>query len=184
MKKSYIIALVIVALVVIYVWSGYNRFVAANESVDAQWQQIDVQYQRRLDLVPNLIETVKGITKQEQDVFLKLAEARSNYVNAKSVDDKVRATSGVESALINVLALAENYPQLRSAEAFTTLMAQLEGTENRVSVERGRFNEMAKGLNTMIKTFPANILARMFGFSERAYFDAATGAENVPQVKF
>ena len=184
MKKPYIIALIIVVLVVIYVWSGYNRFVTANEAVDAQWQQIDVQYQRRLDLVPNLIETVKGITKQEQDVFLKLAEARANYVNAKSVDDKVRATSGVESALINVLALAENYPQLRSAEAFTTLMAQLEGTENRVSVERGRFNEMAKGLNTMIKTFPSNILARMFGFSERAYFDAGAGAENVPSVKF
>src|SRR3990167_4086229 len=108
MKKSYIIALIIVALVVIYGWSGYNRFVAANEMVDAQWQQVEVQYQRRLDLIPNLIETVKGITKQEQDIFLKLADARANYVNAKSVDDKVRATSGVESALINVLALAEN----------------------------------------------------------------------------
>ncbi|MEK9174958.1 MAG: LemA family protein [Patescibacteria group bacterium] len=184
MKKSYIIALVIVALVVIYVWSGYNRFVTANEAVDAQWQQVEVQYQRRLDLIPNLIETVKGITKQEQDVFLKLADARANYVNAKSVDDKVRAATRVETAFAGIFALAENYPQLRSSEAFTTLMAQLEGTENRVSVERGRFNEIVKSINTMIKKFPANILARVFGFSEREYFDAATGAENVPQVNF
>src|SRR3990167_9040068 len=109
MKKPYIIALIIVALVVIYVWSGYNRFVTANEAVDAQWQQVEVQYQRRLDLVPNLIETVKGITKQEQDVFLKLAEARANYVNAKSVDEKARAATKVETAFAGIFALAENY---------------------------------------------------------------------------
>lgn len=184
MKKSYIIALIIVVLVIIYVWSGYNRFVTANEAVDAQWKQVEVQYQRRLDLIPNLIETVKGITKQEQDVFLKLADARANYVNAKSVDDKVRAATRVESAFSGIFALAENYPQLRSSEAFTTLMAQLEGTENRVSVERGRFNDMVQSINTMVKRFPANILAKLFGFSERQYFNAAAGAQNAPQVKF
>lgn len=184
MKKPYIIALIIVALVIIYAWSGYNRFVTANEAVDAQWQQVEVQYQRRLDMIPNLIEIVKGVTKQEQEIFIKLAEARSNYVNAKSVDDKVRAASRVETAFSGIFALAENYPQLRSSEAFMTLMAQFEGTENRVSVERGRFNDVVKNVNTMTKKFPANILARMFGFSDREYFQASTGAENVPQVKF
>ena len=184
MKKTWIIVLAVVAVVLLYGWSSYNRFVGANEAMDAQWKQVEVQYQRRLDLIPNLESTVKGITQQEQEVFGKIAEARSRYVNAKSVDEKVRAASGIETAFAGIFALAENYPQLRSAEAFTTLMAQLEGTENRVSVERKRFNEQVQALNVMTKRFPGNIMARLFGFAEREYFQAAAGSENAPKVNF
>ncbi len=184
MKKTWIIILVIVVLVGLYTWSSYNSFVGINEAVDAQWQQVEVQYQRRLDLIPNLIETVKGVTKQEKDIFITLAEARANYVKASTVDQKAAAATKVETAFAGFFALAENYPQLQSSQAFQTLMAQLEGTENRVSVERQRFNEKVQTANVMVKRFPSNLMARLFGFGDRQYFQAAEGAQNVPQVKF
>lgn len=181
-KKSLIIALVIVAVAVLYTWSLYNSLINANESVDSQWAQVETQYQRRFDLIPNLEASVKGILKQEQKIFGDLADARSRYSGAARVQDKVNAANDVESALSRLLVIMENYPELKSAENVQTLMAQLEGTENRISVERQRFNDAVRKLNVSIKYFPANFLARMFGFSQRAYFQSAGGAENAPKI--
>ena len=154
-----------------------------SEAVDNQWAQVETQYQRRFDLIPNLVESVKGIFNQEQTVFGKLAEARTRYSGAQTVDQKAVAATDVESALSRLLVVVENYPELKSAENVQTLMAQLEGTENRISVERKRFNDSVRDFNVMIKRFPASVLASMFGFGERAYFNAAVGAEQAPQVK-
>ena len=171
-------------LVGIYGWSTYNRLVTARENVDNQWAQVETQYQRRLDLIPNLVESVKGIMKQEQAVFNAIADARTRYSGASTVDEKAAAAGQVESALGRLLVIMENYPQLKSAENVQTLMSQLEGTENRVSVERKRFNDMVRDFNLMIKRFPSNVLAGIFGFSERSYFESVSGAENAPKVEF
>jgi LemA protein len=184
MKKVLIAVVVVLVFGGIYVWSLYNSLVSSNESVDNQWAQVETQYQRRFDLIPNLVESVKGIMKQEQKVFGDLAEARTRYSGAKTVDEKATAASGVETALARLLVVVENYPQLKSAENVQTLMVQLEGTENRVSVERMRYNDVVRAFNVMIKKAPANLFAPLFGFKERTYFEAATGAENAPAVKF
>lgn len=162
----------------------YNRMVTGSENVDNAWAQVETQYQRRLDLIPNLVESVKGVMKQEQTVFSDITEARTRYAGAATVNDKAQAATQVESALSRLLVVMENYPQLKSAENVQTLMAQLEGTENRISVERKRFNDAAKDFNVMIKRVPAKWLASMFDFSEKDYFQAAGGAENTPSVKF
>ena len=182
MKKIVWIVIITMALVGIYAWSFYNGLVSANVGVDGQWAQVETQYQRRLDLIPNLVSSVKGILKQEQTIFTELADARTRYGGAVTVDEKARAASGVESALGRLLVVMENYPQLRSAENVTVLMSQLEGTENRVSVERKRFNDMVQAYNLKTKTFPGMIMAKLFGFAERPYFESATGAEKAPEV--
>lgn len=184
MKKGLLIVLAIVVLLGIWAYSSYNGLVKLNESVNSQWAQVETQYQRRFDLIPNLVESVKGIMKQEQSVFDAIAQARTQYAGAQTVDQKAQAASNVESALGRLLVITENYPQLQSAGTVQTLMSQLEGTENRVSVERKRYNDLVQQYNTKIKYFPGSILARMFGFAERPYFQAAAGAENAPQVKF
>lgn len=170
------------AIFVVLLVSSYNGMVSANESVDTQWAQVETQYQRRLDLIPNLVESVKGIMKQEQAVFGAIVEARTRYAGARTVDEKAQAAGGVESALSRLLVVMENYPQLKSSENVNTLMAQLEGTENRVSVERGRFNDAVKSYNLKVKRFPGWLLASLFGFSERAYFNAEVGAAQAPKV--
>jgi LemA protein len=183
-KKVLLIGLGALVVLGLYTWSVYNRFVVANETVDGQWAQVETQYQRRFDLIPNLVESVKGIFEQEQAVFGDLAEARTRYSGAVTVNEKVAAANQVESALGRLLAIIENYPQLRSAEAVQTLMTQLEGAENRVSVERRRYNETVRDFNVMVKRFPARLFAVLFGFEERVYFEAAEGAELAPQVEF
>ena len=187
MKKTSIIIIVAVVAVLAIVGSVfgmYNGFVSANEAVDNQWAQVEAQYQRRFDLIPNLVESVKGVMKQEQTVFLALADARTRYSGATTVDEKAAAAGQVESALGRLLVIVENYPELKSAENVQTLMAQLEGTENRVSVERKRFNDMVQNLNLRVKRIPGAWFAAMFGFSEREYFEAAAGTETAPQVNF
>ena len=174
----------IVVVLVLYSWSLYNGLVKANENITGQWAQVETQYQRRFDLIPNLVNSVKGIMAQEQKVFGDLAEARTRYAGAANVDDKVKAANDVESYLGRLLVIMENYPQLRSSETVLTLMAQLEGTENRISVERSRFNDATRVYNTKIKRFPANVFARLYGFSEKAYFESQPGAEKVPGVNF
>lgn len=181
MKKLWIAVLVVV-LGGLYVWGAYNGLVSGGVAIDGQWAQVETQYQRRFDLIPNLVNSVKGILKQEQTIFTALAEARTRYAGAATVDEKARAASGVESAFGRLLAVMENYPQLRSAENVNTLMAQLEGTENRVSVERKRFNDTVQSYNLRVKRVPSALVAHLFGFSERAYFEAAAGAENAPTV--
>ncbi len=186
MKKSSMIILgVILAVVVIVVgwfWQSYNTLVKANEQVNGQWAQVEVQYQRRFDLIPNLVEAVKGAMSQEQKVFGDLAAARANYAGANTVNAKAEAATQVESSLSRLLAVMENYPQLKSIDTVQTLMAQLEGTENRVSVERGRYNEEVKAYSVLIKQFPMNILAPRFNFTEKAYFQVAPATSEAPKV--
>lgn len=184
MKKFLIILAVVAAVIGLYVWGTYNKMVTANEGADNMWAQVETQYQRRFDLIPNLVESVKGAMAQEQKVFGDLAEARTRYAGAQTVNEKAEAAGQVESALSRLLVVMENYPQLKSVETAQTLMAQLEGTENRISVERKRFNDAARDFNVMVKRVPAKWLAAMFGFGEKNYFDAASGAENAPEVKF
>ena len=184
MKKVLIGVLIVAALIVLYTWTTYNKFIKTNEAVNGQWAQVETQYQRRLDLIPNLVNSVKGIMSQEQKIFGDLAEARTRYGNAQSVEEKVNAANEVESALGRLLVVLENYPQLKSAENVQTLMVQLEGTENRISVERGRYNDGIRDFNVMTKKFPSSLIASLFGFKEKSYFQASQGAENAPEVSF
>lgn len=182
MKKTLLIIGAIVVVVLLYGWTTYNGLVSTSIGVDNQWAQVETQYQRRFDLIPNLVESVKGIMKQEQAIFSEIAEARTRYSGATTVDEKVRATGQVESALGRLLVITENYPQLKSADTVQTLMSQLEGTENRVSVERKRFNDGVASYNLLTKRFPSSIVASLFGFGSRDYFDAVAGSENAPAV--
>lgn len=184
MKKSTIIILVIVALVAIWGFSGYNGLVTLNEKVDGQWATVETQYQRRFDLIPNLVSSVQAILNQEQEVFTALAEARTRYSGANTPNARASAATEVESALGRLLVVVENYPQLLSSNNVRDLMTQLEGTENRISVERTRFNDLTRDYNTAIKRFPRNVLAGLFGFGERAYFESVSGSENAPAVEF
>ena len=184
MKKGVIIVIAVLVLLVIWGFSGYNGLVILNENADAQWAKVETQYQRRFDLIPNLVNATKAVLTQEQTVFGDIAEARSHYANASNPDDKAAAASEVESTLARLLVIVENYPQLQSASTVRDLMTQLEGTENRVSVERTRFNDTIRDYNTTIKRFPRNILAALTGFGERNYFEAASGSENAPGVNF
>lgn len=182
-KIPFIVVGVIIALLLLWGVGSYNRFVSLNESIDGQWAQVEVQLQRRFDLIPNLVESVKGIFEQEKTIFTALAEARARYAGAASVNEKARAAGDVETALARLLVIVENYPQLRSVETVTNLMNELAGTENRISVERRRFNEDVRDYNIAIKRFPANMLASVFHFSERALFETTPGSEAVPQIK-
>ena len=184
MKKGGLIILGIIAAIGLMVVGFYNNLVISREKVDNQWAQVQTQYQRRFDLIPNLVETVKGIAQQEQAVFGMIAEARTRYAGAQTTDEKVAAANQLESSLGRLLVVMENYPELKSSESYQTLMAQLEGAENRISVERARFNDTVRDYNLVIKRFPANLLAGIFGFSEREYFVAAETAQEAPAVKF
>ncbi|MSR87689.1 MAG: LemA family protein [Candidatus Zambryskibacteria bacterium] len=182
MKKGLIALIAIVVVFVIWGFSGYNSLVTLNENVDAEWSKVETQYQRRFDLIPNLVNSVKGILTQEQTIFGDIADARTRYAGATTPNDKAAAASQVESTLGRLLVIMENYPQLNSSANVADLMTQLEGTENRISVERIRFNDAIRAYNTTIKRFPKNLLAAVTGFSERAYFEAVTGAETAPSV--
>ncbi|MDD5068731.1 MAG: LemA family protein [Candidatus Pacebacteria bacterium] len=184
MKKGWIIAIVIVVIILLYGFVSYNGLVTANEGINSQWAKVETQYQRRFELIPNLVESVKGIMKQEQAVFTAIADARTHYAGAQTVDDKAKAAGEVESALGRLLVITENYPELKSSDTVQTLMAELEGTENRISVERTRYNDFVQTYNLKVKTFPTSIMAKIFGFSEHAYFQSATGAETAPKVSF
>jgi LemA protein len=182
-KKTLYIILAVVALAGFYTWGIYNRLVTANEQADSLWAQVETQYQRRFDLIPNLTNSVQGIFNQEKAVFGQLAEARTRYAGAGNVAEKVAAANQVETSLARLLVVLENYPQLRSSEAVQNLMVQLEGTENRISVERKRFNDGIRDYNLLVKRFPARFFAALFGFGEREYFEAAQGAETAPKVE-
>jgi LemA protein len=184
MKKTLIIIGIVIVLLVAWGWSSYNGFVSANEAVNNQWAQVETQYQRRLDLFKNLVGTVKGATKEEQTVFSAAANAIAGYNSAHTVDAKAQAATQADTVFAKVLALGQAYPQLASMQAFQDLQTEIEGTENRVSVERKRFNDMVQTLNVMTKRFPSSIIASMFGYKERPYFQSAAGAENAPTVEF
>ncbi|MFA7286067.1 MAG: LemA family protein [Patescibacteria group bacterium] len=184
MKKALLIVVAVVAIVGLYFVSSYNRLVSGNNGVDVAWSQVETQLQRRFDLIPNLVESVKGAQIQEQTIFGDIAEARTRYSGATSVDDKVQAANQLESTLARLLVIVESYPLLTSTETVKNLMVQLEGTENRISTERGRYNETTGTFNLLVRRFPTNILAGLFGFSERNLFESETGAEVAPKVDF
>lgn len=178
------IIVLIVVVGIFWVVGFYNNLVSKTQGIDNQWAQVETQYQRRFDLIPNLVNTVKGLFEQEQKVFGEIAEARTRYSGAATVDEKAEAAGQLESALGRLLVIIENYPELKSNEAVQQLMDDLAGTENRISVERRRFNDLVQDYNTTIKKVPANLMAPIFGFTERAYFKAAEGAEQAPEVEF
>jgi LemA protein len=182
--KGWVIAGVIIVLVVLWAVGAYNGFITQNEKITAQWSQVENQYQRRFDLIPNIVATVKGVAGQEQKVFGDIAEARTRYAGANSPDEKAQAATQVESALGRLLVIAENYPVLQSSQAYRDLIVTLEGTENRISVERMNYNNEVRQLNTRVKRFPTSILASIFGISERTYFEVSEEARQNPTVDF
>ena len=193
MKKSTIIVFVIVAIVAIWGVTGYNGLVRADEAVCTAWSNVENQYQRRADLIPNLVNTVKGYAAHEKEALdaVVTARARATQVTVDVADmtpemlqEYQKSQGEIGAALGRLLAIAEAYPDLKANSNFLELQAQLEGTENRISVERRNFNDAAKGYNTSIRTFPRNILAGMFGFEKRPYFEAQEGAEKAPDVQF
>ena len=193
MKKTWIIIIAVIAVIAIYGVSSYNSMVSQEEAVGTAWSNVENQYQRRADLIPNLVNTVKGYAAHEKETFEAVVSARAKATQTTvSIDDLTpekmeayqRAQGEVGSALSRLLAVTENYPELKANENFQTLQAQLEGTENRISVERRNFNDVARAYNTSIRRFPKNIFAGMFGFEKRPYFEAQEGAEKAPEVKF
>ncbi|EJX03741.1 LemA family protein [gut metagenome] len=193
MKKSTIILIVVIAIVAIWFISGYNSLVTIDEKVSGEWANVEAQYQRRADLIPNLVSTVKGYAKHEQETLEGVITARSQATQIKmNADDLTpeklaeyqKAQGAITSALGKLLAITEKYPDLKANQQFSDLQAQLEGTENRINVARINFNQTAKEFNTSIRRFPKNILASMFGFNKRAYFEAEESAKQAPKVEF
>lgn len=180
-KTLVVIGGIVIALG-LWLTGTYNGLVAQDQAVDTQWSQVEAQYQRRFDLIPNLVESTKGIFEQEQEVFGTIAEARQGYAGAATQEEKVEAANSLESALSRLLVIVENYPQLQSNETVLSLMDELAGTENRISVERMRYNEVAQTYNVRVKTFPTLFLANFFGFEEKPYFEAVETADTAPAV--
>lgn len=196
MKKGLItIIVVVVVVIIIYSWakSTYNGMVTKEEAVESAWSQVENVYQRRADLVPNLVATVKGYAAHEQETLESVVSARAKAtqatVDASTLDEESikkyqQAQGELGSAIGRLLMITENYPDLKANENFLELQAQLEGTENRITVERQKFNEAAKEYNTTIRKFPATIFASIFGFDRKPYFEAAEGADVAPKVEF
>ena len=196
MKKSHII-LIVIAVIILSIFFGfkntYNGMVTMQENVSAQWSNVENQYQRRLDLIPNLVNTVKGYAEHEQNTLNGVVEARAKatqmQINLDNLDEatmkKLNAVQGeLSTALSRLMAISENYPDLKANENFRDLQAQIEGTENRIAVERRKFNNTARAYNTSIRQFPQNMLTGMFGFTPKPYFEANAEAENAPKVEF
>ena len=193
MKKSTIILVAVIAALAMWAISAYNGMVKMDESVSTAWSNVENQYQRRTDLIPNLVNTVKGYAAHEKETFEAVDSARSKAtqmtvdpenLTPEKLQEYQKAQGEIGAALGRLLAITENYPELKANENFKELQAQLEGTENRISVERRNFNEVARTYNTSIRTFPKSILAGMFGFDKRPYFEAEEGANKAPEVKF
>lgn len=195
MKKTIIgiVIVIVIAIIAIYSVSSYNSMVTLDEQVGTAWSNVENQYQRRTDLIPNLVNTVKGYAAHEKETFDAVVEARAKStqmniniddLTSEKLADYQRLQGEIGSALGRLLAVSENYPELKANENFQTLQAQLEGTENRISVERRKFNEVARNYNTTIRRFPKNIFAGLFGFEKRPYFEAEEGSEKAPEVKF
>ena len=171
-------------LLILPVVGTYNSLVRKSQAVDAQWAQVQTQYQRRLDLIPNLVEATKGFFQQEQAIFTLITQARTQYAGARTPDEQAKAAGQVESAFARLLVIVEQNPQIRSNETIAQLMDELAGTENRVSVERGRYNQAVRDFNTSVQTFPARLVAGLFGFQQRSYFESVSGADQAPKVQF
>ena len=191
MRRGWLGCLVVVGgfLVVAFIIGSmcvgaYNRMVTEREAVDKAWAQVENVLQRRADLIPNLVETVKGYAAHEKEVFENVAAARARLAGATTPEEATAANAGLTSALGRLLAIAENYPQLKANENFIRLQDELAGTENRIATERMRYNEAVRSYNTLIKRFPGNIVAGLFTFGEKDYFEASAESKEVPKVKF
>ncbi len=163
---------------------GYNTAISYEEQVESQWAQVENQLKRRYDLIPNLVETVKGYATHEKEIFSEIAHARESYFQAKGRDEKVQAAQGMERALSRLLMLKETYPQLKANQGFLKLQDQIEGTENRIAVERKRYNEAVKQLNTYVRGIPGKWWADMAGVEKAEYFEVEEAAKQAPKVKF
>jgi len=193
--KKFILPLVLIGSLILLNSCRYNTMVAMEEQVEASWSQVENQYQRRMDLIPNLVSTVKGYAEFEQETLTAVTDARSRAGGVMEVSDEVlqdpeaferfqQAQGELSSALQRLLVVTENYPDLKANENFLALQDQLEGTENRISVARMDFNEAVRSYNTLIKQFPTFLIANMAGFEEKPYFESASGAETAPKVEF
>ncbi|SMC80530.1 LemA family protein [Sporomusa malonica] len=184
MNKTVWIVLAVVAVIVVSVFSGYNNLVGMSENVNGKWSQIENQLQRRADLIPNLVNTVKGYAGHEQQAIQAVADARAKLGGAQGPVAKAQANSELSSALSRLLVISENYPNLKADKNFRALMDELAGTENRLAVARKDYNESVQGYNTSIRSLPTSIIAGPMGFGPKEYFKADEGAKQVPQVKF
>ncbi len=180
--QPWFIILAIIVIIVLWVMGTYNGFVTLNQKIDGQWAQVETQYQRRIDLIPNLVNTAKGYMQFEQSLLEEITSLRSQWMSTSNINDKVEYGNALDSALGRLMLVYENYPELKSIQAVSSLMDELAGTENRVAVERKRFNDVTREYNTALLVFPSNMLANTFGFSQRPYFEAIEGSEIAPVV--
>lgn len=187
-QKATLITIGVVLLAILipflYLKGAYNSLVRMDEGIKGAWAQVENQLQRRYDLIPNYVETVKGYARHEKEVFLKVTEARSKVAGAGAISEKIAANNELSSALVRLLVVVERYPDLKANANFIRLQDELAGTENRISVERRRFNEAVKAYNTKIRSFPTNFIAGMFGFEKATFFEVPKEKQEVPKVKF
>jgi LemA protein len=196
LSKGWIILIIVVVIIILIISWGvrsYNNLVTQQENVNQAWAQVENVYQRRADLIPNLVNTVKGVANFEQKTLTDVIEARSKATSVQISPEKLdevslqkfqAAQDNLSSALARLMVVVENYPQLKATQNFLELQSQLEGTENRITVERQKFNQVAQAYNTLVRKFPSSIFAGMFGFEKKGYFEAQEGAEKAPQVQF
>ena len=186
MSKKIVLAIIVVLLFILVsnVIGTYNSLVTKNENIDGKWSQVENNLQRRADLIPNLVETVKGYAAHEEEIFTAIAEARSKLIGATGVEETADANNQLSSALSRLLAISEAYPTLKADQNFRALQDELAGTENRIAVARRDCNNAVQEYNTKIQRFPTNIIAGIFGYEKREYFQADEGSKQVPEVKF
>jgi len=191
MGKGLKVGLIVIALILLcvlgfysYVKGTYNALVSLDEGLKAAWAQVENQLQRRMDLIPNYVETVKGYAQHEREVFLKVTEARAKVAGARTVSEKIATNNQLTDALSRLLLIVERYPDLKANQNFIRLQDELAGTENRITVERRRYNEAVRAYNVRIRSFPTNILAGMFGFERATFFEVPEAAKEPPKVKF
>ncbi len=187
-QKILLIVIIVIVLIILipflYLKGTYNSLVTMDEEIKGAWAQVENQLQRRYDLIPNLVETVKGYAAHEREVFIQVTEARSKVAGAANIPDKIAANNDLSAALSRLLVVVERYPELKANTNFIRLQDELAGTENRIAVERRRYNEMVKAFNARIRRFPTNIVAGMFGFEKAAYFEVPQERQEAPKVKF
>jgi LemA protein len=187
-KMTWLIPVVVIGILIVmflgWLVSSYNMLVSSQVSVDTAWSQVETAYQRRADLIPNLVETVKGAKNFEQQTLVQITQARSAWTNAKTPEDQVAAANGMESALSRLMVVVENYPDLKSNQNFLALQDELANTENKIAVERGRYNQAVQVYNTKVRSIPTNMVAGIFGFGPRTFFKATAGSDVAPKVGF
>ncbi len=183
-KRIALIAAVVLALIVVsWIWGTYNALITRDQSVQSQWANVETQYQRRIDLIPNLVNSVKGYMTYEQKLLTDITQLRSQWMQSAAIDDKIQYQTQLDTAISRLLLVQENYPDLKADRTVVQLMDELAGTENRIAVERSRYNDKVREYNLAVKTFPSNVIAEWFGFSEKAYYEAKSpGAEEAPVV--